>query len=254
MRALTRFEIRACALALLAQGLIAPLVPQQSAVLQPVAASGVGIAVDAGAHAGSLIAPPPVPAVVTGVEGAAPVARTVALTFDDGPDPRWTPQVLDLLARHHAVATFCVVGENAIRHPELVRAIVDAGMQLCDHSHRHEIDPSRPGAGMAHDDLTKLAGTDVPWFRAPGGVWSAAVQRAADAHGMRPLGWSVDSRDWTRPGVGAIVEQVQQQMRPGAVALLHDGGGLRDQTVAALEELLPWLTARCYVTTFPDGG
>jgi peptidoglycan/xylan/chitin deacetylase (PgdA/CDA1 family) len=125
-------------------------------------------------------------------------------------------------------------------------------MQLCDHSHEHEIDPSRPGAGMAHDDIAELAGTDVPWFRAPGGVWSAAVQRAAGAHGMRPLGWSVDSRDWTRPGVDAIVEKVQQQMSPGAVALLHDGGGHREQTVAALEELLPWLAAQCYVTTFPE--
>jgi peptidoglycan/xylan/chitin deacetylase (PgdA/CDA1 family) len=69
---------------------------------------------------------------------------------------------------------------------------------------------------------------------------------------MRPLGWSVDSRDWTRPGVDAIVEQVQRQMSPGAVALLHDGGGRREQTVAALEELLPWLATQCYVTTFPE--
>jgi peptidoglycan-N-acetylglucosamine deacetylase len=243
MRALTRFEIRACALALLAQGVMAPLVPQHAAEVQPATAVA------------PLIAPPsPVPAVITGVEGSPPAARTVALTFDDGPDPRWTPQVLDLLTRHGAVATFCVVGENATRHPDLVRAIVDAGMQLCDHSHEHEIDPSRPGAGMAHDDIAELAGTDVPWFRAPGGVWSAAVQRAAGAHGMRPLGWSVDSRDWTRPGVDAIVEQVQRQMSPGAVALLHDGGGRREQTVAALAELLPWLAAHCYVTTFPDGA
>jgi peptidoglycan-N-acetylglucosamine deacetylase len=258
MRALTRFEIRACALALLAHGLVTPLVPQEPAVVRPatsVTATGAQVLEDAGAAAGSLVGPPTtVPAIVTGVDGAAPAARTVALTFDDGPDPRWTPQVLELLTRHHAVATFCVVGDNAARHPELVRAIVEAGMQLCDHSHRHEIEPSRPGAGMAHDDLAALAGTDVPWFRAPGGVWSDAVQRAAGAHGMRPLGWSVDSRDWTRPGVGAIVAQVQQQMGPGAVALLHDGGGRRDQTVAALAELLPWLAAQCYVTTFPDGG
>jgi peptidoglycan/xylan/chitin deacetylase (PgdA/CDA1 family) len=252
MRALTRFEIRACALALLVHGLVTPLVPQPAEV-RPVPSASASTA-GAREDTGSRVAPlPPVPAVVTGVEGAPPIARTVALTFDDGPDPRWTPQVLDLLARHHAVATFCLVGENATRHPELVRAIVDAGMQLCDHSHRHEIDPSRPGAGMAHDDLATLAGTDVPWFRAPGGVWSAAVQRAAADHGMRPLGWNVDSRDWTRPGVAAIVERVQQQVRPGAVALLHDGGGRRDQTVAALEELLPWLAARCYATTFPDG-
>lgn len=252
MRAPSRDEIRACWLALLVYGLIAPLVPQIPAERQLATSAmtpGVG---------SSLIAPTrhpsaaSVPAVITEVDKAPSVARTVALTFDDGPDPRWTPQVLNLLASHHAVATFCVLGENAIRHPDLVQAIIDAGMQLCDHSHTHEIDPSMPELSMAHDDLVKLASTSVPWFRAPGGVWSPAVQLAADANGMRPLGWSVDSRDWTRPGADAIVAQVQRQMRPGAVVLFHDGGGRRDQTVAALEELLPWLRAQCYVTTFPD--
>ncbi|WP_240157350.1 polysaccharide deacetylase family protein [Pseudonocardia broussonetiae] len=196
----------------------------------------------------------PVPEVLTDVVGTPAVARTVALTFDDGPDPRWTPQVLDLLARHHAVATFCLLGENAARHPELVRAIVDAGMRLCDHSRSHVIDPAAPGDGLAHAELVDLAGTEVPWFRAPGGAWSPALQAAAGAAGMRPLGWSVDSRDWTRPGVDAIVAQVQRGIHPGAVVLLHDGGGHRDQTVAALEQLLPWLEAQCWTTGFPDGA
>jgi peptidoglycan/xylan/chitin deacetylase (PgdA/CDA1 family) len=250
MRALTYFEIRSCALALLVHGLVTPLVPQQPTDIRPpTVAIAPGSTQDAAAPSR-----PSVPAVVTGVDGAPAIARTVALTFDDGPDPRWTPKVLDLLARHHAVATFCVIGENATRHPELIQAIVDAGMQLCDHSHDHAIDPTRPGAGMAHDDLAELAGTEVSWFRAPRGEWAAPVQRAAGAHGMRPLGWSVDSEDWTRPGAGAIVEQVQRQLSPGAVVLLHDGGGRRDQTVAALEELLPWLAEHCYVTTFPDYG
>lgn len=250
MREPTHFEIRACALALLVFGLVAPLVPVNAAPRPgPVAAAVV-------AAVGAVPAAPgrPVPRVLTEVVGAPSRARTVALTFDDGPDPRWTPQVLDLLARHRAVATFCLLGENATRHPELVTAIVEAGMRLCDHSRTHDIDPAAPGEGLARAELVELAGTGVPWFRAPGGAWSDALQSAAAAQGMRPLGWSVDSRDWTRPGTGAIVARVQQQMHPGAVVLLHDGGGRREQTVAALEQLLPWLTAQCYTTGFPDGG
>lgn len=246
MRAVTHFEIRACALALLVHGLVVPLlpmdaVPPRAVVTAPVAARG---------------APNPerrpVPLVVDEVAGSPSPARTVALTFDDGPDPRWTPQVLDLLARHGAVATFCVLGENAARHPELVAEIVAAGMRLCDHSRSHEVDPAAPEGDLAHDELVELAGTGVDWFRAPRGEWSESVQAAAGALGMRPLGWSVDSRDWTRPGADAIVRQVQDHVRPGAVVLLHDGGGPRGQTVEALEELLPWLAAQCYATVFPD--
>jgi peptidoglycan-N-acetylglucosamine deacetylase len=261
MRAVTHFEIRACALALLVYGLVVPFVPAAQPVPPVVPAALPAVAATApepaapepAAPAAPAAAPAAVPSVLAEVEGAPAVARTVALTFDDGPDPRWTPRVLDLLARHGAVATFCVLGENAQRHPELVAAIVGAGMRLCDHSRTHEVDPAAPAAALAHDELVELAGTGVEWFRAPRGEWSPGVQAAAGAAGMRPLGWSVDSRDWTRPGVDAIVAQVQRQVHPGAVVLLHDGGGQREQTLAALERLLPWLAEQCYATGFPDG-
>jgi peptidoglycan/xylan/chitin deacetylase (PgdA/CDA1 family) len=246
MRGLTHFEIRACALALLAYGLFVPL----AAVVLP-RAEPAPTAVEE-------VAPAPrqpalVPPVVTDVVDAAPLSRTVALTFDDGPDPQWTPQVLDVLARHGAVATFCLLGDNAERHPELVTSIVGAGMRLCDHSRTHAIDPAAPADGLARTRLVELSGADVAWFRAPRGEWTDPLQAAAGAEGMRPLGWSVDSRDWTRPGIEAIVTQVQRQIHPGAVVLMHDGGGRRDQTVEALDRLLGWLTARCYTTGFPDG-
>ncbi len=260
MRALTHFEIRACALALLVYGLAVPLSPL-SAAPPPASAAMVvpGVvpaadAADTGPPAAVPVQPVLVPQVVNEVVDAPPLSRTVALTFDDGPDPRWTPQVLDLLTRHGAVATFCLLGENAARHPELVADIVEAGMGLCDHSRTHEIDPAAPERGLAHDELVELSGTGIGWFRAPRGEWSESVQIAAGTAGMRPLGWSVDSRDWTRPGADAIVRTVQGQLHPGAVVLLHDGGGPRDQTVEALEELLPWLAAQCYATGLPDNG
>ena len=186
--------------------------------------------------------------------------RVVALTFDDGPHPEQTPQVLALLAEHHAVATFCMVGTQARKYPELVRRVVDAGMRLCNHTVRHDEKLFRHSAPVieqevaeASADLRAAAGDRVPirYFRAPGGNWTPTMERIAAGHGMRPLGWSVDPRDWTRPGVDAIVTTVEQHVRPGSVILLHDGGGKRDQTVAALGRLLPWLADQGFRLDFP---
>lgn len=186
--------------------------------------------------------------------------RVVALTFDDGPHPEHTPQVLELLAEHHAVATFCMVGTQVRAHPDLVRDVVDAGMRLCNHTVRHDPRLSRrPVAAIekemldASDAMRDAAGEDVPidYFRAPGGNWTRPIERTAAQHGMRPLGWSVDPRDWSRPGVDKIVTAAARNIRPGSVVLLHDGGGRRDQTVAALARLLPILVERGYQFDFP---
>jgi peptidoglycan-N-acetylglucosamine deacetylase len=184
--------------------------------------------------------------------------RTVVLTFDDGPDPRWTPQVLDALAHHGAVATFCLVGDKAQQHPELVRAIAAAGMRLCDHSRTHDEGlTQRPADRMTGEvldtqhDLGDAGGAPVHYFRAPGGRWSPDLLRMSAGAGMQPLGWSVDPRDWKQPGVAAIVGAVQKHVQPGSIVLLHDGGGRRGQTVAALDQLLPWLAGQGYRFGFP---
>lgn len=208
---------------------------------------------------------PPAPAaaavvarVLNDVAGPSPKAPTVVLTFDDGPDPHWTPQVLAALRRHGAVGTFCMIASKAEAQPDLVRDVAAAGMQICDHSRSHDehlpdrsdivVDREVVGAGQ---DLARLADTPVRYFRAPGGNWSARVIDTAAAAGMQPLGWSVDPRDWARPGVPAIVSTVQRTVHPGAIVLLHDGGGRREQTLAALEQLLPWLKAKGYTFGFP---
>ena len=200
----------------------------------------------------------PVPAEL--VRHTADPGRVVALTFDDGPHPEYTPQVLGLLARYGAVATFCIVGAEAARHPELVRAVVAAGMALCSHTVSHDENlPARTAEQIESEvvggrtAVQAAAGGDVtvPYFRAPAGNWSAPVQEIAARNGMRPLSWAVDSRDWRRPGMDQIVATVQQSVHPGAVVLLHDGGGRRDQTVTALAELLPWLVAQGYGFSLP---
>lgn len=212
-------------------------------------------------------APAPVPR-APAIPAAAPTllssmgggVRNVALTFDDGPDPAFTPAILDLLAERHISATFCMVGQQAIAHPDLVRRVVAEGHRLCNHTFTHD-------AGIAmrtpevmdeqlrasRDALVRVAGPGVPipYFRAPEGVWSGQLERTAAREGMRPLGWSVDTLDWTRPGTDAIVASVKQGVDPGAVVLFHDGGGPRDQTVAAVRQLLPWLADQKYSFVLP---
>ncbi|MFF7214953.1 polysaccharide deacetylase family protein [Streptomyces sp. NPDC008238] len=188
--------------------------------------------------------------------------RSVALTFDDGPDPVWTPEVLDVLARHHAKATFCEIGPNARAHPDLVRRIAAAGHRLCDHSVHH--DEAQSGKSEeynrheildARDEISRAAGSgDTPlwYYRAPGGDFSPAIRAIAAGHGLRPLGWTVDSDDWRRPGADAILATVNRELKPGAIVLMHDGGGDRSQTVQALETLLDRLDAAGYTYTFPQ--
>ncbi|HUR15285.1 MAG TPA: polysaccharide deacetylase family protein [Mycobacteriales bacterium] len=180
-------------------------------------------------------------------------ARAYALTFDDGPDPTWTPRVLRLLAAAHARATFCVVGRQVARHPELVRAIVRGGHALCNHSWSHdERLPSRSPAVVTRElartqaAVRRAAGVTPRLFRAPGGVWSPALEREARRQGMSTLGWNVDPRDWTTPGARAIAREVLRGVRPGAVVLLHDGGGHRGQTLVAVRFLLARLRALHY--------
>jgi peptidoglycan-N-acetylglucosamine deacetylase len=185
-------------------------------------------------------------------------ARTVSLTFDDGPDPQWTPQVLDLLREHGAVATFCVVGDQVRKHGELLRDVVDAGMRLCDHTRTHPADltltpvlQQRSEIIGARSDITAAVDAPVAYFRAPGGHWSPEVLQLAAENQMQPLGWSVDLRDWEQPGVPAILSNLERNVHPGAVVLMHDGGGNRQQTVDALAVMLPWLADQGYRITFP---
>ncbi|MER7579094.1 polysaccharide deacetylase family protein [Kitasatospora sp. NPDC097691] len=204
-------------------------------------------------------APPEHPGAGTVIGSTASGGRTVALTFDDGPGPA-TGQILDLLAQYHAKATFCEVGQNAAADPAVVKRVLAAGHRLCDHSVHHPQpfaklphDKAAYEIGAARDMIVEAGGpgTRVDWFRAPGGGFNADNEHITAGLGMSSLGWSVDPRDWSRPGVPAIVATVQKQLKPGGVILMHDGGGDRSQTVAALRQLLPWLVAQGYTFDFP---
>jgi peptidoglycan/xylan/chitin deacetylase (PgdA/CDA1 family) len=183
----------------------------------------------------------------------------IALTVDDGPHPVWTPKVLALLARYDVRATFFVVGRNAAANTDLIASIVDDGHHIANHTFTHPMDlPAlTPGQIRAEieracDTIVDASGGSQPrLFRAPGGNWSTSVISACTSAGMRPLDWSVDTRDWSRPGVEHIVQTILTKTKPGAIILDHDGGGNRQQTVDALGIALPRLIDAGYHFTQP---
>jgi peptidoglycan/xylan/chitin deacetylase (PgdA/CDA1 family) len=174
-----------------------------------------------------------------------PVAGTkvVYFTFDDGPDPAWTPQILDILARNDAKATFFELGQMTERHPELHDAVLAAGHAIGSHSYSHP-QLTKISAAKRHQEIT--GGPASKCFRPPYGAENAQVKADIKAAGMRPVLWDVDSLDWTKPGTDAIVANVLRTVHSGSVILMHDAGGNRSQTVAALDRLLPILAAKGY--------
>jgi peptidoglycan-N-acetylglucosamine deacetylase len=183
--------------------------------------------------------------------------RVVALTIDDGPDPRYTPAVLDLLQQHRIRATFFLIGENAVEHQSLVREIADRGHHVGNHTWTHPDlrhmpeEQVRSELERTCDLLLRITGRQTTWFRAPGGDWSPVALKVSADLGLRNLGWSVDPRDWATPGTSVIIERVLQNVRPGSIVLNHDGGGDRSQTVAALKSYLPVLVDSGYSFTAP---
>ncbi|CAG6397794.1 glycosyltransferase [Streptomyces cocklensis] len=200
---------------------------------------------------------PVIDSAVTPARTARPAARTLALTFDDGPDPRWTPQILDVLRRHHVHATFFVVGTEVAAHPALVRQILADGNEIGIHTFTHADLGTIPGWQRSlelREAQLALAGATgktssllrPPYSSVNGALddrdWDAVTTAGGD--GYLTVLTTQDSQDWQRPGVDAIVANATPHGSAGQILLMHDGGGDRSQTVAALDRLLPQLTAR----------
>jgi peptidoglycan-N-acetylglucosamine deacetylase len=183
---------------------------------------------------------------------AAGSAGVVYLTFDDGPTPAWTPRVLALLARYQAWATFFVLGRSAAAHPELVRQEFAAGHGVGNHTWSHRRLTELRGAQLVAEVngtstvIQQITGAPVRCLRPPFATVDAASAEQVRALGLRLVLWDIDTNDWLRPGTGAIAGRVLGRVRSGDVILMHDGGGNRSQTVAALEQVLATLSARGY--------
>ncbi|MFJ5175017.1 polysaccharide deacetylase family protein [Streptomyces griseoviridis] len=186
-------------------------------------------------------------------------ARGVNITIDDGPDPTWTPQVLDLLRESGVKATFCMTGTQARTYPDLVKKVVAAGHRLCDHSVSHDTGMDKKSEAYQSREILDAermiieasGGVRPMYYRAPGGAFTPFSRKLAASHGMRPLGWNVDTKDFERPGTDAIVATAERELSGGPTLLFHDAGGDRSQTVEALRRLLPWLKGQGYSFGFP---
>jgi len=173
--------------------------------------------------------------------------KVIALTIDDGPSPLYTPQVLRILEKYHVKATFSMVGENVSYYPSIVKEVAAAGHTIINHTWDHanltSLSASRQRTEIIRAAEAIEAATDVRprMFRAPYGAWTPQALAYCASEKLTPLDWSVDPRDWARPGVSEIVSTIMKTTKSGSIILEHDGGGNRAQTVSALKVVIPRL-------------
>lgn len=150
------------------------------------------------------------------IEELPEIGRAMVLTFDDGPDPLYTPHILATLREHDVRAMFFLCGEMANDNQDLVRAIAEDGHTIGNHSWTHPLVTrlSRAGArdelGPTSEVIEKITGAAPLWYRAPHGAWNRNSFEIGAAMGMEPMAWTVDTLDWTEPGVGTIVRRVRE--------------------------------------------
>ncbi|MBK1783818.1 polysaccharide deacetylase family protein [Prauserella cavernicola] len=182
--------------------------------------------------------------------------KLLHLTFDDGPG-RATGAVLDVLADNDAEAVFFALGADLAQHRDVTRRAIAEGNVVANHSWAHaDLTRLDPAALDAELDRTTAAlravGSTSSCVRPPYGSTNDEVDARLDDRGLRSVLWNVDTEDWRRPGASVIAERLVDQASPGAVVLLHDGGGDRSDTVQALRIALPKLAAQGYeFTTVP---
>jgi peptidoglycan/xylan/chitin deacetylase (PgdA/CDA1 family) len=183
-----------------------------------------------------------------------PIAeKAVALTFDDGPTPRWTPQVLALLTQEHVPATFFVIGQQVARYPNLVADEVKAGMEVGNHGFQHRLLRRLDARAVAAEvqqaaDLIEGAGAPAPrLYRLPAGVYDRTALEVLGQLGYTVIGWSVDPRDWRHRYTAQQMEQmVLRQVGPGAIIIFHDGTNSSQATLDAVRAIIPALRQQGY--------
>jgi peptidoglycan/xylan/chitin deacetylase (PgdA/CDA1 family) len=181
--------------------------------------------------------------------------RTIALTFDDGPSI-YTPQVLAVLNHYHVHATFFEIGRQVAPLAATSRSIIRAGDVIGDHTWSHPVLTTANVAGQITPTqrAIRTATGFVPCLlRPPYGIAPPGVVAIARSLGLLTIQWDVDPTDWSRPGAAVIVQRVLSAVHPGAIVLMHDGGGDRDETVTALQTIVPTLIDRGYhLVTVPQ--
>ncbi|MGY1495973.1 polysaccharide deacetylase family protein [Streptomyces sp. QTS52] len=183
--------------------------------------------------------------------------RTMVLTFDDGPDPRYTPDILRTLREHDVRAMFFVCGEMAVDNKDLLAEMTDDGHVVGNHTWSHPLltrltrSEIRSQMERTSEVVEDACGEPPVWFRAPYGAWNRTAFQLGAELGMEPLAWTVDTLDWMTPGARTIADRVERGAAPGVVVLSHDAGGDRSQSVRALRDYLPELLDSGYHITVP---
>lgn len=178
----------------------------------------------------------------------------VAITFDDGPQPVYTTAILKTLAKYHAKATFFLVGEMAKNYPDIVKQIVAEGHEIGSHTMSHPAAPAKTQEQLLTEVeeskkiLTELSGQKIKFFRPPYGYFDIAYFKQCRASKLYVVLWSIVPRDWERPPADILAKRVADDLEPGSIILLHDGGGNRENTVLALELILKEIQRRQLAT------
>ena len=183
--------------------------------------------------------------------------KIVALTFDDGPYPPYTEQLLEVLREHNVPATFFLIGQNAQKHPEIVQKIAAAGHQIGNHTYTHtdllKLDRAQIAAEVdkTQQVLAAITGQAPYIFRPPHGFRDAVVMDVMAERKLQVVEWSVMCRDWVNPGVEIITSRAVGRVKSGSIILLHDGDGIasaasRAQTVEATRRIIRELRSKGY--------
>lgn len=182
--------------------------------------------------------------------------RMVALSFDDGPHPRYTPAILDLLARHNIPATFFLIGRNVLKYPLLAQRIATSPNEIGNHTFSHRILPFLSDAevkleiSQTEEALRIHTGLQPRFIRPPMGLFTKRTVDMIEACGYDTVIGDVYPRDPHLPGQHKIYQRVMRRVRPGSIIILHDGGNTKDvdrsQTVRAVEQIITKLLGEGY--------
>lgn len=178
--------------------------------------------------------------------------KIIALTFDDGPHRKYTADILDVLEKYNAKATFFIVGQNAEKNPELITRMYEEGHELANHTYTHPLRTNVTNLmkeiQQTDEVIAGITGYQPTLFRPVEGQYTDAMIDAISKKGYKVVMWSwhLDTLDWKSPGVHRIVNTVLKGVKAGNIVLFHDGGGNRAQTVQAMEQIIPELAKQGY--------
>jgi peptidoglycan-N-acetylglucosamine deacetylase len=185
--------------------------------------------------------------------------KVVALTFDDGPSPKWTPQILDVLKAGQAKATFFMLGEHVEKYPQVARRVAAEGHEIGNHTYDHHVliyyktEELEKELKDAQEAIYKVTGVTTKYFRPPKAWLTESEKKDIKRLGYEIILWSLNSKDWVTFDDRYIVKYILHYVHPGDILLFHDSGGVfkpeggkRKETVSAVKRLIEKLRARGY--------